>query len=74
VRGRNAPGGGTGLGLAIASRIARDHGGTLTIDTAVSKGTTVRVSLPLVSFAAASVEPVECGPSTSPTAPEGGRP
>jgi signal transduction histidine kinase len=46
ARGRNAPGGGTGLGLAIAGRIARDHGGTLSIESAVSVGTTVRVSLP----------------------------
>ena len=46
ARGKNAPGGGTGLGLAIAARIARDHGGTLTIDSTVGVGTTVRVSLP----------------------------
>jgi len=46
VRGRNAPPGGSGLGLAIASRIAKDHGGRLTILSAVGKGTTVTVALP----------------------------
>jgi signal transduction histidine kinase len=46
ARGRNAPGSGTGLGLAIASRIAEDHGGTLTVTSTVGVGTSVRVSLP----------------------------
>lgn len=46
ARGRNATGGGTGLGLAIASRIASDHRGRLTIDSQLSVGTTVHVTLP----------------------------
>ena len=46
VRGRKAPSGGSGLGLAIASRIASDHGGTLSIQSIVGEGTTVRVTLP----------------------------
>lgn len=46
VRGRKAPSGGSGLGLAIASRIAKDHGGTLSIRSVVGKGTTVSVTLP----------------------------
>jgi signal transduction histidine kinase len=46
VRGRNAPGSGSGLGLAIASRIAKDHGGRLTILSRVGQGTTVTVALP----------------------------
>jgi PAS domain S-box-containing protein len=37
---------GTGLGLAICKRIVQEHEGTLTIDSAVGKGTTVRVALP----------------------------
>jgi signal transduction histidine kinase len=46
VRGRQARVGGSGLGLAIAARIARDHGGTLRIDSTVGQGTTVTVTLP----------------------------
>jgi len=48
VRGRRARPGGSGLGLAIASRIASDHGATLTIESAVGKGTTVSVAFPSV--------------------------
>jgi signal transduction histidine kinase len=48
VRGRRARPGGSGLGLAIASRIALDHGATLTIQSAVGKGTTVSVAFPAV--------------------------
>jgi two-component system phosphate regulon sensor histidine kinase PhoR len=46
VRGRRAAPGGSGLGLAIADRIVHDHGGSLTIQSAVGAGTTVRVTLP----------------------------
>jgi signal transduction histidine kinase len=45
-RGRRASSGGSGLGLAIANRIVHDHGGTMIIESAVGKGTTVKVSLP----------------------------
>jgi signal transduction histidine kinase len=41
--------GGTGLGLAISDRIVKDHGGTMTFESAPGKGTTVRVTFPLVS-------------------------
>lgn len=37
--------GGTGLGLAICQSIARAHGGSLTITSVLTKGTTVRVFL-----------------------------
>ncbi|HEY1376776.1 MAG TPA: PAS domain S-box protein [Gemmataceae bacterium] len=40
---------GTGLGLAICKRIVQEHGGSLTIDSSVGRGTTVRVALPVVS-------------------------
>jgi arsenate reductase len=38
--------GGTGLGLAIVKHIAQAHKGELKIESALQKGTTVRVSLP----------------------------
>ncbi len=37
---------GTGLGLAIVSRIVDAHGGSIILDSAPGKGTTVRVRLP----------------------------
>jgi signal transduction histidine kinase len=45
VRGRGAGSGGSGLGLAIATRIAVDHGGTLSIASEVGIGTSVVVTL-----------------------------
>jgi len=38
---------GTGLGLSVARRIARVHGGRLTVDSAPGRGTAIQVSLPL---------------------------
>lgn len=46
VRGSRARSGGSGLGLAIATRIARDHGGSLSISSTVGEGTIVSVTLP----------------------------
>lgn len=48
VRGANAASHGSGLGLAIVTRIVKDHGGTLHIDSLTGAGTTVSVSLPLM--------------------------
>jgi len=41
--------GGTGLGLAIVKHIVQAHGGELTIDSVVQKGTTARVFLPIAA-------------------------
>ena len=38
---------GTGLGLTISYDIVRKHGGTLTFESTVGKGTTFRIRLPL---------------------------
>lgn len=40
---------GTGLGLAIAKRIMKDHHGELTLAATGSRGTTMRVTLPLLT-------------------------
>lgn len=44
-KGRNSPG--SGLGLAIAQKLVQAHGGEIRIESAVGKGTTVTVKLPL---------------------------
>jgi signal transduction histidine kinase len=48
-RGRGAASGGSGLGLSIAQRIVSDHGGSLSICSAVGGGTTVSIALPCAS-------------------------
>lgn len=50
VRGetsRSSETGGTGLGLAIATRIAEDHGGTLSLRNRKPRGLLARIDLPL---------------------------
>jgi signal transduction histidine kinase len=37
---------GSGLGLALTQQIVKDHGGDVTVDSTVGKGTTFRVSVP----------------------------
>ena len=43
-----AIGNGTGLGLFLSRQIVSAHGGSLTIDSAVGKGTTIVIALPVV--------------------------
>jgi two-component system sensor histidine kinase BaeS len=42
---------GMGLGLAIARRLVEAHGGTITAESQLGRGTTMRVTLPVQSFA-----------------------
>jgi signal transduction histidine kinase len=46
VRGRSAAGQGSGLGLAIVNRIARDHGGSLRLESVKGAGTVAALALP----------------------------
>ena len=39
--------GGVGLGLSITSKIIKDHGGDLDFESALDKGTTATVTLPV---------------------------
>jgi len=39
--------GGTGLGTQIVAKVAREHGGTVSVDSALGRGTTVRLRLPI---------------------------
>lgn len=51
VRGddaRNSETGGAGLGLSIARRIAKAHGGELTLDRSISPGCAFKLELPLI--------------------------
>jgi len=49
--------GGTGLGLAMASEIARGHGGTLEVQSAVGQGTTCLICLPRTQPSVAPASP-----------------
>lgn len=48
VRSRTAERGGFGLGLAISQWIAQAHGGTLTVQSRLHRGSTFEVTLPIV--------------------------
>lgn len=48
--------GGSGLGLAVALAIVRQHGGVITCDSEIGRGTTVRIRLPRVAHHAQHVD------------------
>ena len=57
ARSRGAERGGFGLGLAISQYIAQAHGGSLTVQSRLGRGTTFTVTLPVAGAPAAADEP-----------------
>ncbi len=46
---------GTGLGMAIAKSVVEAHGGTISLTSAVGRGTTIDVALPALASLRAAV-------------------
>jgi signal transduction histidine kinase len=49
--------GGTGLGLAIVKHVCENHGGEVTVDSELGRGTTFEVRLPLAADRSAAARP-----------------
>jgi two-component system NtrC family sensor kinase len=54
---------GTGLGLSLCRGIVEDHGGTITVDSAIGRGTVFVIELPVVERPAAPVTPAAVAPT-----------
>lgn len=48
-RGATAPSGGSGIGLAVAAELITAHGGTITVDSHVGRGSRFLVRLPVTA-------------------------
>jgi len=65
VRSRQSERGGFGLGLSISQWIAQAHGGSLTVQSRLHRGSTFTVSLPLSGVKVDPSAPVERRPAQS---------
>ena len=66
ARSRMSERGGFGLGLAISQWIAQAHGGTLTVQSRLHRGSTFTVSLPIAPAAVAPEPLAESSPAVAP--------
>lgn len=60
-RGRSRETGGTGLGLSIVRHVVENHGGSVTVESELGRGSTFRVRIPVASDRAPSQGPGDAG-------------